>query len=164
MMVRDELREEIPVIAYQDLSIRDMRSLAFHFLYAAESFDYQESLDAIVDNFNRGFDLAIPLDSDLVATVQAIIDRRDELDEVYKPFLDNWRFERVSTAVKLILRFAVWELGQQKNDPRIIINEAIELTKAFAEKDAYRFVNGILDRVAKSPQPNAPEQNLSILT
>lgn len=138
------------LISYEDLSQRDVRSLLFHLLYAAESLDYQESTAAIIDNFNRGFNLNIPINGSLAIMLQEIVDQRDTLDEIYKPFLDNWRFERISVAVKLILRFAVWELGKKETDPRIIINEAIELTKAFAEKDAYRFVNGILDKLVKS--------------
>ncbi len=135
--------------SYDDLSRREVRSLIFHLLYAAESFDYQESLSAIVDNFNRGFELEIPMNSEVVRIAQEIINRRDELDELYKPLLTNWRFDRVGVCTKLILRFAVWEIYYTPTDARIIINEAVELTKAFAETDAYRFVNGILDKVAK---------------
>lgn len=150
--------EQLPFIgsepvSYNDLSRREVRALIFHLLYASESFDYKESLDAIVDNFNRGFDLNIPFDSEVVKTAGSIIDNRNELDETYKPFLANWRFERVGVSTKLILRFAVWELLHTKTDSRIIINEAVELTKCFAQEDAYRFVNGILDRVLKEIRP-----------
>ncbi len=137
-------------INYDSLSRREIRALIFHLLYATEAFDYQESLQAIVDNFNRGFDLDIPHDSEVVKVTQSIIDAREKLDTLYKPLLANWRLERVSMVVKLILRFGIWELNNTDIDKSIIINEAIELTKCFAEKDAYRFVNGILDRIAKN--------------
>ena len=137
------------VIAYNDLSRRDVRALIFYLLYAAESFDYQESLESIVDNFNRGFDLDIPIQSEVVSVARQIIDDKEQLDEIYKPLLSNWRFERVGVSTKLILRFATWELQNSEIDPRIIINEAVELAKGFAEKDAYKFVNGILDKLVK---------------
>ncbi|TET35536.1 transcription antitermination factor NusB [Candidatus Dependentiae bacterium] len=136
-------------VAYNDLSRRDVRSLIFYLLYASESFDYQESLDAIVDNFNRGFDIDIPVDSEVVKVAQSVIDERDALDDQYKPLLSNWRFDRVGVSTKLILRFATWELLHTDTDSRIVINEAVELAKRFAEKDAYKFVNGILDRLIK---------------
>jgi len=142
-------------IAYNDLSRRDVRALIFYLLYAAEAFDYQEPLAAIVDNFNRGFDLDIPLDSEVVRIAQKVIDERDALDEKFKPLLANWRFERLGVSTKLILRFATWELEQKDTDSRIVINEAIELAKAFAEKDAYKFVNGVLDRLVKAETPLA---------
>ncbi len=146
---------EYTVPPYDDLNRRDARSLVFHLLYAAEAFDYEESLSALVDNFNRGFNIEIPASSDVVSTVQAIIDGRELLDKTYEPFLANWRPERISIITKLILRFGTWELLHTATDPRIVINESIELTKCFAEEDAYKFVNGILDKVAKNLQPPA---------
>lgn len=135
--------------SYDDLSRRDVRSLVFHFLYAAEAFEYEESLQSIIDSFNRGFDLNVPLNGELFTIVNDIINKRDELEKIYEPFLANWRSERISVCTKLILLFAIWELKYTETDARIIINEAIELAKCFAEEDAYRFVNGILDPVSK---------------
>lgn len=143
-------------IAYNDLSRRDVRALIFYLLYAAEAFDYQESLAAIVDNFNRGFELQIPHDSEVVRIAQAVIDAREQLDEIFKPLLANWRFERLGVSTKLILRFATWELENTDTDSRIVINEAVELAKAFAEKDAYKFVNGVLDRMVKKKAEESP--------
>jgi transcription antitermination protein NusB len=138
--------------SYKDLSRRDIRSLIFHFLYAMESFDYTESLNAIVDNFNRGFDMDVPMDSEAVETARAIIEARNELDATYNALLTNWRFERIGVSTKLILRLAIWELKNTDTDPRIVINESIELAKCFAEKDAFRFINGILDKIVKQKE------------
>jgi N utilization substance protein B len=139
-------------ISYDDLSRRDVRSLIFHLLYAMEGFDYQSSLDSIVENYNRGFNLSIPLDSEVFKVTESVIEKRDQLDEIIKPYLANWRFERIGVCTKLILRLSVWELEYTDTPPTIIINEAIELAKCFAEKDAYKFVNGILDKLVKSKQ------------
>jgi len=146
-------RDDQELLSYNDLSRRDMRSLIFHLLYAVEMFDYQESLEAIVDDFNRGFNLDISCDSKVFTIAQAIINDHLLLDKIYQPLLTNWRIERVSVCTKLILRFGIWELLNTSLDQRIIINEAIELTKCFAEEGAYRFVNGILDRVAQEKVP-----------
>lgn len=135
--------------SYDDLSRRDVRSLVFHFLYAADAFNYEESVESIIDSFNRGFDLNIPLKGELATVITTIVSLRDELEKIYKPYLANWRSERISVCTKLILLFAIWELKYTETDARIIINEAIELAKCFAEQDAYRFVNGILDPVSK---------------
>ncbi len=138
---------KIEVRPYTELSRREIRSLVFNLLYAMESYDYTTSLDSIVDSFNRGFDFDIPLTSEATAMARGAIENREMLDNVYKPLLTNWRFERISVSAKLILRLAIWEIQTKKIDPRIIINEAIELAKDFAEEDAYRFINGILDRI-----------------
>ena len=141
-----------PPSTHNDLSRRQVRALIFHLLYAAEAFDYKESAEGIIDNFNRGFDLTIPVDGEVCSTVQAIIDQRDKLDNKYQIFLNNWRFERIEVSSKLILRFAVWELEEAEIDPRIIINEAVELAKCFADDDAYRFINGVLDKFIHAPE------------
>ena len=51
---------------------------------------------------------------------------------------------------KLILRLALWELLHTDTDPVVIINEAVELAQCFAEQDAYKFINGVLDSYRKS--------------
>ena len=137
---------------------RKLRSIIFHLLYAAEACEYEESLEAIADNFNRGFGLEIAREDEAFTIAQAVIEARDALDETYIPFLENWRFERVSDVTKLILRFSVWELLNTDTSLRIVINEAVELAKCFAEDDAYRFINGILDRVAKAHGKSVPEE------
>jgi len=134
---------------FKDLSRRDVRALLFHILYIAECYDYAMSIPAIVDNINRGFEFDLPLDSDVVKMAAGIIEQRDALDQKYKPFLAHWRLERLSIVTRLILRYAVWELENSDFDPSIIINEAVELAKCFAEDDAYKFINGILDEVYK---------------
>jgi N utilization substance protein B len=143
-------------LSYDDLKSRNTRALIFHLLYAMESLDYTVSLDSIVDNFNRGFDLAIPHDSKVFTVSQAIVDQRDSLDKMILPVLVNWRFERIGVCTKLILRFALWELTEMKTVHSIVINEAIELAKCFAEHDAYKFVNGVLDEAVKKMGLQAP--------
>lgn len=141
--------EQFGAHKYAEMNRREIRALIFRLLYAAQAHDYQDPLLLIVDNLNSGFSLDIPIDSETVVIAQAVIDEREKLDVFYEKLLNNWRPERVSVCARLILRLAIWELLHTETDPRIIINEAIELAKCFAESDAYRFINGLLDRVIK---------------
>lgn len=146
------LENQEPITSDQ-LSRRDVRSMIFHLLYAMEAFDYQESLEAILDNFNRGFNMDLKKTDQVFVIAQAILAKQDALDEIYKPLLDNWRFDRIGIPTKLILRLAVWELSETDMDHRIVINEAVELAKCFAEKDSFKFINGILDKISKQVSP-----------
>ena len=146
---------ENSILSYEKLSRREIRSVIFHLLYAMETFDYEVSMGQIVDSFNRGFSLDIPFDSEACKVAQAVIDAREKLDEVIKPLLINWRFDRIGVCTKLILRLAVWELLNTEEPHNIIINEAIELAKCFSETDAYKFINGILDEAVKVIRPQA---------
>jgi len=141
----DELEDR----AVETLSRRDMRALMFHLLYAAEAHEYHLSIEALVDMFNNGYKLNIPKEGELFTMTAGIIHNRDQLDTVIVPLLHNWRFDRLSVATKLILRMALWELQHTQTSPSIIMNEAIELAKCFAELDAYKFINGILDEYVK---------------
>lgn len=136
-------------------SRRDIRSLAFHFIYAVDRSDYTTSLEEVVQNFRDGFDIDVPDDSPAIEMARGTIEMREQIDEEIKPLLRNWKLERLGCCTHLILRMAMWELHQPDAIPSIIINEAIELSKCFAEKDAYKFVNGILDEASKKMFPHA---------
>lgn len=128
---------------------RDERILAFYLIYAVDRFDYQITLDDVVKNYTKGFELEIPPESFAVTLAQGVINQANDLDEHIRPYLKNWKLERLSCCTLLILRMALWEFRQPDAIPSIIINEAIELAKRFAEDDAYRFINGILDEIGK---------------
>lgn len=138
------------------MSENDQRSLVFHLLYAVDAFDYQVSLESIADNFNRGFGIVISTSSEVFNETKHIIEERNELDEFITPMLSNWRFDRLGACTRLIIRLGTWELLNKKTDAILVINESIELAKCFAEKDAYKFVNGVLDEVAKKEGLHIP--------
>ncbi len=140
------------------LSRRDVRSIIFHLLYALESLDYGSSVQSVAIGFNNEYDASIPLEGEIIDIVTAIAEKRYELDEYVLPFLANWRLERVGCCTRLVVRYALWELLYTDTPPTIVINEAIELAKCFSEKDAYKFVNGILDEVVKKLPAKEPVQ------
>lgn len=139
-----------PEIVAGTLTQTEQRSLVFHLLYTADCFDYETSLESIVDNFARGYGIIIPVESDVYKKAAAVIQERNQLDQLIIPHIENWRFERLGVPTKLILRLALWELRNTEIDPAVIINEAVELAKCFAEKDAFKFVNGVLDNYVKA--------------
>lgn len=146
------------IVLYKDLSRREIRALIFQLLYAAESHDYQDSLESIADNLSRGYNIEIPHVSQAFQSAQAIVSNRDILDKHIMPFLHNWRFERIGCCTRLILRYAMWELFYTDTPSSIIINEAVELAKCFSEKDAYKFINGILDEAIKEREKEKKQE------
>ena len=129
---------------------RDVRSLIFHFLYAMESFDYTVDLSELIVLFNEEFDLDVAFDGEVAHVVRQVVAQRAELDKAIEPLLSNWTLQRLGCCTLLILRLAIWELQNTDTAPIIVINEAIELAKCFSEKDAYKFINGVLDRAIKT--------------
>jgi len=73
------------------------------------------------------------------------------LDERIGQAATHWRVERMATLDRLVLRMAVHEwLAMPGTPPRVVINEAIELARAFSGEDAAKFVNGVLDGVFRA--------------
>ncbi|MFA6534846.1 MAG: transcription antitermination factor NusB [bacterium] len=138
-------------------SRKDERVVSFLLIYALDRFDYDVSLESVSDNYLRGFNLVIPKNSFAFKMAQGAVDNRDDLDAKMVPFLKNWKLERLGCCTRLILRLALWELSQPDPIPSIVINEAVELAKIFAEKDAYKFVNGLLDEFCKQNGLVKPE-------
>jgi transcription antitermination factor NusB len=71
------------------------------------------------------------------------------LDQVVGDCALDWDFNRIAAVDRNILRIAVYEILFLKETPAaVVINEAIEIAKAYGTEDSFRFVNGILDRIA----------------
>lgn len=72
---------------------------------------------------------------------------KEQIDEKLKGHLENWSLERLPKVERTILRMAVFELVYMKDAPsRVIMNEAIELSKTFGDEKSSRFVNGVLSK------------------
>jgi len=78
-----------------------------------------------------------------------ISDQVEELDALISPLSDR-PFKEVDIVEKAILRLGCFELKNRIDIPyRVVINEAIELTKTFGADKAHRFVNGTMDKLAE---------------
>ena len=131
-------------------SLHATRTMAFYLLYAANRQDYTIPLEDLIQIFREGFNLEYSDDLFEIEISHGVLEHKNELDEYIKPLLQNWNFNRLGCCTKIILRMAIWELKYKKTLHQIVIDEAIELAKDFAEKDAYKFINGILDEIYKN--------------
>lgn len=62
----------------------------------------------------------------------------------------NWRLERLGAIERAVLRLGVAELQRESASGRIVIKEALHLAERFGSAESARFVNGVLDAVARS--------------
>jgi len=83
--------------------------------------------------------------------------RVDELDGQYRQYLDRG-IEQLDPIERAILRMGTLELCDRLDVPvRVVINEAVELAKQFGAEQSHRYINGVLDRVAKALPLRAAE-------
>ena len=79
--------------------------------------------------------------------LRGVIEFNVRIDAEMSPALDR-PIGELNPIELAVLRIAIYELFYQKNVPyKVVINEALELTKTFGSTDGFKFVNGVLDKV-----------------
>lgn len=122
------------------------RRLAMQALYAWQMAG--QDLSELLQQFQQDPDYR-KTDKDYFATlVRGVITNLDTVDGFLQPQLDR-PLERIDPVELSILRLATFELEQQMEVPyKVVLNEAVSLTKKFGAMDAYKYVNGVLDKLA----------------
>lgn len=105
-------------------------------------------LQTIEVNFHTENDMS-KVDSDLFKTVLFDVPKNlEKIDEAYESYLDREQ-DQLDPVSRAILRIATYELLFSIEVPyKVAINEGVNLAKTFGPTDAYKFINGVLDRVA----------------
>ena len=86
--------------------------------------------------------------------VWLVEERGEEIDRVITAALTRWDLKRLAVIDRAVLRMAAAELLYAPEVPtQVVLDEAIEIAKRFGSNDSGRFVNGVLDRVAREQRP-----------
>ena len=81
---------------------------------------------------------------------EGVIAHLEELDLRIKHQIKNWDFEHIGDMERAILRLGAYEILFSAMDKAIVINEALEIAKNFGNEASTKFINGILDGIAKN--------------
>ena len=77
-------------------------------------------------------------------------DMRSDLDAVIEVTSSNWSISRMSSVDRNLLRLALYEMLEvDEVAVAVTIDESVELAKAYGSDDSFRFINGLLGRVAR---------------
>jgi len=71
----------------------------------------------------------------------------NEIKNIFQEKMPKWSFDRLNMVEQSILIMSYTHKQVENSDKSIIINIAVKLSKKFLDKDDYKFVNGILDKV-----------------
>jgi N utilization substance protein B len=81
--------------------------------------------------------------------IHEIVKQVEAIDDAFLPHLDR-KFHELDHVERAILRIGTYELLHRLDVPyKVVINEGIELAKDFGATESHRYVNGVLDEVAK---------------
>lgn len=78
-----------------------------------------------------------------------------KLDELLQPIAPEWPLDQIARMDRVVLRMGAYELLHMGNTPpKVVINEAVELAKAFGGDNSSKFINGVLGTVLKQQEDN----------
>jgi N utilization substance protein B len=81
-----------------------------------------------------------------------------ELDDMLRPLAPEWPIEQIARMDRVVLRMGLYELTYGKSvPPKVVINEAVELAKAFGGDNSSKFINGVLGTALKKQNGESTE-------
>jgi len=83
--------------------------------------------------------------------VRGTTEHLQELDQAIAEVSIHWKIGRMACVDRNLLRMAAYELFHVDDIPkRVTLNEAIEIAKRYGTEDSWAFINGVLDKLARS--------------
>lgn len=146
------------IIALQTLYEQDFR-LECH----DQSFDLDEVLTRNIARYRDTVD-----DHEFIKQlVKGVWLQAVQLDETLQPLAPEWPMAQIARMDHMVLRIGAYELTHNKTvPPKVVINEAVELAKAFGGDNSSKFINGVLGTLLKHieavPAPVTKRKNTKL--
>jgi len=118
----------------------------YEFEFRTECGDSSVAIDEVLGRNLSRYEEAIK-DTDFVhELVDGVLKEQIALDATIQPIAPDWPIEQIARIDRSILRIGVYELLHNADivPPKVVINEAVELAKAFGSDNSSKFVNGVL--------------------
>jgi len=118
----------------------------YEYEFRSKAGDASAEIDSIVAKNIEPYQKALG-DVDFVHDLaHGVFDEMEQLDKELQPMAPEWPISSISSIDRNILRIGLFELTrrQDKVPPKVAINEAVELAKAFGSDNSSKFINGVL--------------------
>lgn len=90
--------------------------------------------------------------------VRGVFGKQDSLDATLQPLAPDWPIDKIARIDRAVLRMGLYELTYEHDvPPKVVINEAVELAKAFGGENSSKFINGVLGSSYRAIEPNQPD-------
>lgn len=133
------------------------RSIVLQSLYEWDFYhkvgDFKEVLSRNIHDFGPGLE-----DLDFISKLsEGVLKNMESIDKIIETAAPEWPLEQISIIDRNVLRIGLYELlyaDKAEVPPKVAINEAVELAKAFAGQTSGRFINGVMGTVYKQLEEN----------
>lgn len=118
----------------------------YEYEFRTGSGDTTVDIDEILGRNLERYESAIEDKAFVTDLVKGVIKDQDDLDAKIQPIAPDWPIEQIARVDRSILRIGLYELLKLADivPPKVAINEAVELAKAFGSDNSSKFVNGVL--------------------
>jgi len=129
-------------------SRRTARELALKILYQIEISG--SALESVFTDFWENHVYPPEIRDFTENLAKGVAEHLEDIDKAISIYADNWEVSRMAIIDKTLLRLATYEIQYRDDIPHAVsINEALEIAKKYSTSESSRFINGVLDKVAK---------------
>ena len=111
--------------------------------------DTTAEIDTIVAKNIEPYSKALGDTEFVYQLTKGVVDHIKELDDALRPLAPEWPLDTIASVDRNTLRIGLYELSSGNVPPKVAINEAVELAKAFGSDNSSRFINGVLGTAYK---------------
>lgn len=135
------------IIALQTLYEQELRQESND-----KDFDLQAVLERNISRYREMLD-----DVEFIRQlVDGVTNQAVQLDAALQPVAPEWPIDQIARMDRLVLRIGLYELNNEDDvPPKVVINEAVELAKAFGGDNSSKFVNGVLGTLLRQREEPA---------
>ena len=133
----------------------------YEYEFRSKAGDASADIDSIVAKNIEPYAKALG-DVDFVHDLtHGVFDEMEQLDKELQPMAPEWPISSISSIDRNVLRIGLFELTRRRETvpPKVAINEAVELAKAFGSDNSSKFINGVLGTAYRNAGGEEKEQH-----
>jgi N utilization substance protein B len=118
----------------------------YEYEFRVQSNDTTVNIDEILNRNLDRYEATIEDKGFVENLVKGVLTNQIDLDAKIQPIAPDWPIDQISRIDRSILRIGLYELLKESDavPPKVVINEAVELAKAFGSDNSSKFINGVL--------------------
>ena len=116
----------------------------YEYEFRVKAGDASATLDSIIAKNIIPYEKALGDTEFVYSLTHGVAEKMKVLDQELAPLAPEWPIESIAAIDRNVLRLGLYELELGEVPPKVAINEAVELAKAFGSDNSSKFVNGVL--------------------
>lgn len=136
----------------------------YEYEFRVQSDDKTAIIDDILKRNLERYENEIDDTEFVVSLVSGVNEHQNDLDERIRPLAPEWPLEQIARIDRNILRLGLYELLYRGDQvpPKVAINEAVELAKAFGSDNSSKFINGVLGTAFRTLVEDVPNADAKV--